>query len=285
MRKLAVMGLAALLAAVPAAAAAQTDYADARDLQRLEYDLFNLDDSLAALDPAHPREAEFRARADRIRGRVSAMAEDIRNRSGAGAVRVVPRNELEALRGDIAALQRDIDAAAASRFTGVRAALPEGTQIQVRLEEPLSSERARLEDRFQATVALPVRVDGRLVIPAGTPVRGVVTGVQRAERPARGARLHLSFDSIEIDGVRYDLRSRIVSIDEDLDRSETAKRAGIGAVLGGVLGSIIGGTKGALIGLVIGGAGGVVASEGEDVELPAGTILTLELERPLELRR
>jgi len=56
-------------------------------------------------------------------------------------------------------------------------------------------------------------------------------------------------------------------------------------VLGGVIGSVIGGTKGAIIGAVLGGGGALAAKLGEDVELPAGTILTLRLERALDVTR
>jgi hypothetical protein len=158
--------------------------------------------------------------------------------------------------------------------------------VQVRLEDSLSSRTARLEDRVEATVDYPVRdSSGRIIIPAGSRVTGTVTRVQRAQRPLRGGELDIAFDSIYIGNTRYDLRGRVVSIDEDIDRGDTAERAGIGAVLGGVLGGLLGGTKGALIGLVIGGGGGVVSSRGDEVELPAGTILTVSLDRPISARR
>jgi hypothetical protein len=48
-----------------------------------------------------------------------------------------------------------------------------------------------------------------------------------------------------------------------------------------VLGAAIDGKSGALIGALVGGTGTVVATSGDEVELPAGTVLTLRLERPL----
>jgi len=72
-----------------------------------------------------------------------------------------------------------------------------------------------------------------------------------------------------------------VSVQEHVDKS--AEKAGIGAVLGGVVGSILGGKKGAIVGILVGGTGAVVASKGEEVELPEGTILTLTLEKPLPI--
>jgi hypothetical protein len=284
MNRLALIGLAVLVAFAAAPAGAQTTDTITRDLQRLQDDLANLDDSLYELEASHPREAELRARADRIRDRVDRLAADVRGSRG-GAVRTASSEEIRSLRRDIATLQRDIDAATRRRLSGATAVLPEGTELQVRLEEPLSSATARQEQRFEATVALPVHDEqGRDVIPAGTRVRGIVVAAERGERPARAGRLDLTFDTIYLDdNTTTPLRARVVSMKEDLDVK--SKRTGIGAVIGGVLGSILGGTKGAIIGAVLGGAGAVVAKAGEDVSLPAGTILTVRLDRPLEVRR
>ena len=55
-------------------------------------------------------------------------------------------------------------------------------------------------------------------------------------------------------------------------------------MLGGILGGVLDGKKGALIGVLVGGGGAVVASKGDDVELPAGTVVNLRLERPVAVR-
>jgi hypothetical protein len=169
---------------------------------------------------------------------------------------------------------------------GSSVAIPEGTEMQVRLDTPLSSRTARAEDRFEATVMMPVYVDNRMVVEAGARVRGTVVSAEPSERPARGGKLDLAFNSIELeDGTRVDVRSRVVSISENIDRSETGQKAGMGAALGTLLGAVIGGKKGALVGLIVGGAGGAITTRGEEVELPEGTILTLRTERPVTLRR
>jgi hypothetical protein len=48
-----------------------------------------------------------------------------------------------------------------------------------------------------------------------------------------------------------------------------------------VLGAILGGTKGALAGILIGGGGVTAATDGKDVELPAGTVLRVRLDTAL----
>jgi ABC-type uncharacterized transport system permease subunit len=61
--------------------------------------------------------------------------------------------------------------------------------------------------------------------------------------------------------------------------------AAYGAVGGAILGAILGGAKGALAGILIGAGGTVAATEGKDVELPAGTVLRVRLDSALNLQR
>jgi hypothetical protein len=56
--------------------------------------------------------------------------------------------------------------------------------------------------------------------------------------------------------------------------------AGVGAVLGGILG----GFTGALDGILIGAGGTIAAIEGEEVELPPGSVLRVRIDSPLEIQ-
>ena len=274
----------ALTLTAPLSAQTSRGGASTRDLQRLQDSLTNLDESLADLDPEHPRTGEFQERAADIREELVWLKVQMRRHQKTGSTGWgASRADIEEIRQSIADLQGDVDTAlrrASARPNELT--LEEGTEIQVRLEDRLSSATARREDRFEASVAQPVRNRGLVVIPAGTRVLGVVQDVERGERPSRAGRLDLSFHAIYVDDrTRTDMRTRVVQIEQDVDRGDQAKKAGIGAVLGGVLGSMIGGKKGAVIGVLAGGAGGVMAKTGEDAVLPAGTVLTLSLERPL----
>jgi hypothetical protein len=286
MKRLALLSFCLLVAlAAPAAAAAAAD-ATSTDLRRLQDDLDSLDDALDTLRPSDPQYQALKDRADEIRDEVVALRVQVRrhernpDRSGPS------REDVDDLRRDIAALRDDIEGSAGVGTASGPGTLDTGTDIQVRLEQPLSSRTARLEDRFEATVVRPIRVNGRVVIPTGSRVRGIVQVAEPAERPAKAGRLDLTFDTLTVPGgSRMDIRTRVISIKEDVDRSDTARKAGLGALLGAVVGKVVGGTKGALIGLVVGGTGGIVASKGDDVELPEGAVLTLRLERPLTVRR
>jgi hypothetical protein len=279
--------LSGLLYLVPAASAqpARSSGATDRDLQRLQDALSNLDESLADLDPEHPRTGEFQERAADIREELVWLKVEIRRhqRTSGGSGWGASRTEVEEVRRSIVALEDDVNGAL--RRASARpdeAVLEAGTEIQVRLEDRVSSATARREDRVDASVAESVRVDGRVVIPAGATIRGIVTNAEPARRPSNGGRLELAFDQVEMaNGRRADIRSRVVSIDEG---GISKKRAGIGAGLGGVLGGILGGKEGALIGVLVGGGGAVVGSKGGDVELPAGTVLSVRLDQFIAAR-
>lgn len=162
--------------------------------------------------------------------------------------------------------------------------LPTGTELDVRLETALNSETSQVEDRFEATTVVDLRENGRVVIPEGSRVRGVVTAVRKAGRIDRKGSLSLSFDQITINGRTYPIRGTVTEALESGGYREDAEKIGTGAAVGGIIGGILGGLKGALAGILIGGGGVVAATEGEDVELPAGTVLRMRLDQPLTLR-
>jgi hypothetical protein len=287
MRRLAFLSFCVLvvLAALPTHAAAAD--ATSTDLRRLQDDLDSLDDSIDTLRPSHPQYQGLKDRADEIRDEVVALRVQVRRHERNPDRPGPSREDVDDLRRDITALRNDIEGSTADTGAVIGSGtLDTGTDIQVRLEQSLSSRTARLEDRFDTTVVRPIRSGGRVVIPAGSRVRGIVTAAEPAERPAKAGKLDLTFDTLTLSGgSRMDIRTRVVSIKEDIDRGDTARKAGLGALLGAVVGRVVGGTKGALIGLVVGGGGAIVASKGDDVELPEGSVLTLRLERPLTVRR
>ena len=162
--------------------------------------------------------------------------------------------------------------------------VPAGTELDVRLQTALSSDTNQVEDRFQATTVVDLREDGRVIIPAGSVVRGVVTAVDDAGRVERKGRLALSFDQITVGGRNYPIRGTVTEALEAGGYREDAGKIGTGAAVGGIIGGILGGMKGALAGILIGGGGVVAATEGKNVELPPGAVLRMRLDQPLVMR-
>jgi hypothetical protein len=273
--------LVALVALALPAPARAADEASLGDLQRLQEDLANLDGDLAALEPGDRKTDDFKERAEQIREETIYLKVKMQHhqRDG-GSGTGLSYDEVARLRRSIANLRDDVDQAFGRPAREL--VLEEGTSIQVRLAHGLSSRTARREDRVDASVTEPVRAGGVLALPAGTEMRGVVRDVEPAERPSKAGRIEIEFDSVYLDRTRVDMRGRVAEIRES---DERAQKAGIGAVLGGVLGGLLGGKRGAIAGILIGGGGAVVATAGDDVELPAGTVLTVRLQRPLVLAR
>jgi hypothetical protein len=163
--------------------------------------------------------------------------------------------------------------------------LPRGTELDVRLERALSSSNAQVEDRFEATTVVDVSENGRVLIPAGSRVRGVVTAVRNAGRIERKSELQLSFDQITINGRNYPMRGTVTQAIEGGGYREDAEKIGTGAAVGAILGGILGGVRGAITGILIGGGGVVAATEGQEVNLPAGTILRVRMDQDLDVGR
>jgi hypothetical protein len=163
--------------------------------------------------------------------------------------------------------------------------IPVGTEIDVRLQQPLSSKTAQVEDRFEATTMVDVRDDrDRVLIPAGSMLRGVVSSVDKAGRIERQGKMTLAFDQVTVKGRDYPIRATVTQALESEGIRGEAGKIGAGAGVGAIIGGILGGFKGAMAGILIGGGGTIAATEGTDVELPAGTVLRLRVDTPLDLR-
>jgi hypothetical protein len=160
--------------------------------------------------------------------------------------------------------------------------VPAGQELDVRLQSSLSSETATVEQRFEATTVVDLRQAGRVLIPAGSIVRGVVSGVEKAGRLERTGRLELSFDQITVNGRNHEIRGTATEVFKSGGIREEAPAAGIGAGAGAIIGGILGGVKGAVVGAVIGAGGAIVATEGNDVTLPAGSNIRIRIDTPVD---
>jgi hypothetical protein len=165
-----------------------------------------------------------------------------------------------------------------------RRSIPSGHEIDVRLQTLLSSDRAQVEDRFEATTAADLYRGNEVLIPAGSLMRGVVSSVNRASRTDRKGQLTIAFDQITVGGRTYPLRGTVTEALESEGIRGEAGRIGAGSAVGAIIGGIMGGVKGALLGVLIGGGGTIAATEGKDVTLPPGTILRVRLDTPPDIR-
>jgi hypothetical protein len=195
--------------------------------------------------------------------------------------------------------------------------LPEGTEIQLSLREPVSSKLSEPGDEVLAVVRKDVVVDGRTVLRQGTEVVGRVTLAQPAGRLMKGGRLHVTFERVRLDGGERRL-SAVIKSASDFSRDEKVKSDGEGTLKGGkdggkvlsnvgtaaglagmgatvvLLASVyrnnggFNGIGGGTIGTYAGVMGGSVVaalllSKGKEVRLDQNAIIRLKLEKPLRI--
>lgn len=162
--------------------------------------------------------------------------------------------------------------------------VPSGTEFDVRLGQSLSSATNLVEDRFEATTMVDLKDGDRVLVPSGSVMRGVVSSVTKAGRVERTGKMTVAFDQITIGKQAFPIRATVTQALESEGVRGEAGKIGAGAGVGAIIGGILGGLKGALAGILIGGGGTIAATEGKDVELPAGTVLRVRLDSGLALR-
>jgi hypothetical protein len=151
------------------------------------------------------------------------------------------------------------DEAVEPRVAARELLVPEGTTIQLRLADGVSSESAQVGDVVRAELAAPVTVGGELAIPAGATVIGHVTEAHALKKIGGRARLALAFEAVEVAGREVPIEAYFARE----GRSETGKDAATiaaGAAIGTVLGNqskrndrgkVLGGLLGAGVGTAV----------------------------------
>src|SRR5262245_32411833 len=144
--------------------------------------------------------------------------------------------------------------------------IPEGTEIQLALLDPVSSKLSEPGDEIRAVVRRDVYVDGHRLLREGTEVIGRVTLAQPAKRPLKGGKLHITFDRIRLEGSEQKIATALKSA-SDFTRDEKVKGdsegtlkegASAGQVFDNVLKASAIGSMGVTIALL----GGLARSDG-----------------------
>lgn len=167
--------------------------------------------------------------------------------------------------------------------------VPAGTRFAIEVDESIDTDQPVTERTFGAHFAQAiVDQDGETIIPQGSPAELVVVQVGEAgafETPT----LSLAIQSVTVNGREYAISTPTLERkgEEGVGvNPRTGAFVGGGALLGTVVGGVVGGVEGAILGGVLGGlaGGGVqVLTRGDQVQVPAGTILEFELDEPWRL--
>ncbi len=165
--------------------------------------------------------------------------------------------------------------------------VPAGTSLAIRINQHISVKTSHAGDRFSGEVVEPIEVDGRVVIPKGTPVGGRIDASHRRGHFKGRSILELRLTTMELNGNRYALDTH------NNVRSKKGKGKRTGAFIGGLTGAgmLIGGLASGGVGLAIGGAAGAGAGTliagttgNRDIEIPAESIMRFRLSDTLYIQ-
>jgi hypothetical protein len=168
-----------------------------------------------------------------------------------------------------------------------RVVIPSGTTLHVRLDSKISTENNQRGDSWNGTVSQSVVSNGQVVIPAGSPVTGVVTSAAQGTHESK-PQLGLAVRRVNVNG-----ESRVMNADTPVIVAGSRRAKKIGAIVGGAAaGALLGhvvtkSKKGALIGGVAGGAAGYGLTRHalRTLQLKPGTVVTFTTRGDLVARR
>lgn len=187
--------------------------------------------------------------------------------------------------------------------------VPANTTIPLELRNTVTSRTAYPGQAIYCDTIYPITVNNRIVIPAGSWVKGEITQVVRPGRVKGKAQLGLRFVNITLpNGTTRPLRATLSSFagngkegfkpKESKVEGESTKGADAGkvaetTVTGAEIGTIAGvGAHRVGEGLGVGSAAGalggliwVLATRGKDIMMPPGTTFELQLSQPLSFYR
>jgi len=170
--------------------------------------------------------------------------------------------------------------------------LPAGTEFEVTLTTPVDTRTSNVGDKIEGTLVAPLVADGHTIADAGAVIRGEIAELARASRAKSEedrASVKFAFTSIQtVDGEKT-LAATVTNAEGKMVAKSTGTRdkliIGGSAIAGAIVGKIAGkDTKGAILGAVGGavlGTGAVMAAKGYELEVPAGSKVSLRVEAPI----
>jgi hypothetical protein len=153
------------------------------------------------------------------------------------------------------------------------ASIPKGVTLAVRLLETIDSETARAGQDFEAELAASLSVNGKVVLPTHTPIKGRVVAARASGRLHNPGYLRLTLASIKTKDDKWvDIETTSISAEGKSHKKRNLALVGGGSALGAVIGAVAGGGKGAAIGAASGagaGTAGAYATGKKDVSFEA----------------
>ena len=156
------------------------------------------------------------------------------------------------------------------------ATIAAGTNLTIRLSDALDSGRHTAGHKFAGVLEGALVDNGVTVAPAGSKIYGVVTEAEKSGRLAGQAKMLITITDINING-------QIVPVTTSSINAltvPTGATSGGKVVRGAAIGALVDGHSGAKTGAKV-GLGAAILSGGNQVVIPAGTLMDFKLVQPL----
>jgi len=115
--------------------------------------------------------------------------------------------------------------------------VPDGTEISIRLIDPLDSEKNQVGDRFRATLGHSIMIGDRVAIPAGADIDGRVIDVKDAGHFSGKSTLAVELVSMTMGGKNYELHTSEWRKEGAARGKNTAAKVGGCAAVGAIIGN------------------------------------------------
>jgi hypothetical protein len=169
----------------------------------------------------------------------------------------------------------------------VKAAIPAGTNLAIRVDQRISVKTSHAGDKFTGEVVSPIAGEnGNTLVPKGTSVDGAVTVAKKRGRFKGASELELRLTAMTLDGTKYPIRTADLAQHKKGKGKRSAALIGGGTGLGMLIGGIASGGTGLLIGGLAGGGAGTAAAGltgNRDLEIPAESIVHFKLSEDVVL--
>jgi hypothetical protein len=164
--------------------------------------------------------------------------------------------------------------------------IPANSSLVIRMIDGVDSKVNHAGEIFHASLESPLMVNDQVVVPSGADVYVRLSAASSAGHMTGKSELHMELLQLEFQGRSYPLVSSTYSAVGASRGKNTAAKVGGGAAVGAIIGAIAGGGKGAAIGAGVGGGGGAVwngVTKGQQIKIPAETMLEFQLEQPVTI--
>jgi hypothetical protein len=166
--------------------------------------------------------------------------------------------------------------------------IPAGSELAIRINQSINVKHTQPGSRFDGEVVDAwTDANGRVILPKGTPVEGVVDASHRRGHFKGSSILQLRLTSLTLNGTQYPIETRDLTRTKKGKGKRSAAFIGGGTGLGMLIGGVASGGTGLLIGGLAGGGAGTAAAGltgNRDLDIPAESIVRFRLAEDLTLQ-